>query len=66
LKASSLINTDVGAHGACKSHPTNPRSHAEMDVSIKIPHKLYLYGKFESASNTQQKPHQPAVWTALV
>lgn len=45
-----------GAHGAHKSHPTDPSSHAEKDVSINIPHKLCLYGKSESTFNPQQKP----------
>lgn len=42
---------------AHESHPTDLSSHAEMDVGIIIPHKLYLYGKFESTFKPQQEPH---------
>lgn len=50
---------------AHKSHPTDLSSHAEMDVGINIPHKLYLRGKFESTFKPQQEPHQSAVRSAL-
>lgn len=46
------------SHGAHKSHPTDPSSHAETDVGINIHCKFYLYGKSESTFNPEQQPHK--------